>query len=282
MPTPPDDARFLVPRSQEEPSDAVGQPRGEEFDLSQLEKLSETPPALNSKWNRAWLALAGVLAAYCFYFWVYGLGVRAQRPMPLGPVTAKTAVSRVKVHVAGAVKKPGVYALEADARVFDALQKAGGATANANPNALNLAAFLEDGSKIEVPLKTLPTPQPTPTPVVIVKEVPLPAPASAPSALSSQRATSFEDTSSPSPEKAAAPVERKPKDEGELKRHPVNLNTATLDELQRLPGVGPKMAERIIAFRQENGRFKAISDLDNVKGIGEKRMEKLGPLVVVR
>lgn len=67
-----------------------------------------------------------------------------------------------------------------------------------------------------------------------------------------------------------------------MRLHPVNLNTASLGELQRLPGVGPKMAERILAYRQENGRFKSLADLDNVKGIGEKRMEKLGPLVTVK
>jgi len=67
-----------------------------------------------------------------------------------------------------------------------------------------------------------------------------------------------------------------------LKLHPVELNGASLQELQKLPGIGPKMAERIVAYRQENGRFKSVADLQSVKGIGVKKMEKLGPLVVVK
>jgi len=269
--------------------------RGEEFDLSLLEK--EEGGASKPPWNRAWLVLAGLLAAYCFYFWVYGLGVRAQRPMPLGPITTQSSsAASVRVHVAGAVQKPGVYSLRADARICDALQKAGGATPNADPNALNLAAFVEDGAKISVPLKAAPTPKVTPKPIVIVREVPVPAPAPPPvesspassSALSdSSPARSFEEAPSRStaPTKTApkkTPTSRPHKDEAALRLHPVDLNSASLEELQKLPGIGPKMAERIVAYRQENGRFKSVADLDNVKGIGAKKMEKLGPLVVVR
>lgn len=61
----------------------------------------------------------------------------------------------------------------------------------------------------------------------------------------------------------------------------VNLNSATLDQLETLPGVGPKVAERIVEFRQKNGGFKKIEDLMNVKGIGEKSFLKLKPLVTV-
>lgn len=273
--------------------DSVGEPRGEEFDLSQhaLSQHAELNDAApRPKWNRAWAWAAGLLAAYCFYFWVYGLGVRAQRPMPLGPIIAKSAsVAKVRVHVAGAVRKPGVYSLNADARVGDALQKAGGAAPNSDPNALNLAAFVEDGAKIEVPLKAAPAPKVAPTPIVIVREVPVPAPAAPPvsSVSESAPAASVPVASVPvapaSPTKTVAiPAPSGKKDEAQLRLHPVNLNTASLVELQRLPGVGPKMAERILAYRQENGRFKSLSDLDNVKGIGEKRMDKLGPLITLK
>lgn len=301
---PADDSPELAPSPQLSPLDShsVGEPRGEEFDLSRLDHPLDSPPRADSpldgrnseseaagkpKWNRAWNWAAGLLAAYCFYFWVYGLGVRAQRPMPLGPITAKSAgAARVRVHVAGAVRKPGVYSFGADARVADALQKAGGAAPGADSNALNLAAFIEDGAKIEVPLKAAPAPKALPTPIVIIREVPVPAPAE-PS--KSQFPAPPASASDSAPAVPASPTKSAPakapsgkKDEAQLRLHPVNLNTATLDELQRLPGVGPKMAERILAYRQENGRFKSLSDLDQVKGIGEKRMDKLGPLVTLK
>ena len=62
---------------------------------------------------------------------------------------------------------------------------------------------------------------------------------------------------------------------------PVNLNTASVSEIATLPGVGPKAAERIVAYRQKNGGFKKIEELMNVKGIGEKSFLKLKPLITV-
>lgn len=62
---------------------------------------------------------------------------------------------------------------------------------------------------------------------------------------------------------------------------PVNLNTATQTQLETLPGIGAKAAERIIEYRQKNGGFKKIEDLMNVKGVGEKSFLKLKPLITV-
>lgn len=62
---------------------------------------------------------------------------------------------------------------------------------------------------------------------------------------------------------------------------PVNLNTATVDQLATIPGVGPKMAERIIDYRQKNGGFKKVEDLMNVSGVGEKSFLKMKPLITV-
>jgi competence protein ComEA len=62
---------------------------------------------------------------------------------------------------------------------------------------------------------------------------------------------------------------------------PVNLNTATAEQLATIPGVGPKMAERIINYRQKNGGFKKVEDLMNVSGVGEKSFLKMKPLITV-
>ena len=62
---------------------------------------------------------------------------------------------------------------------------------------------------------------------------------------------------------------------------PVNLNTATVEQLATIPGVGPKMAERIVDYRQKNGGFKKVEDLMNVSGVGEKSFLKMKPLITV-
>ncbi len=61
---------------------------------------------------------------------------------------------------------------------------------------------------------------------------------------------------------------------------PINLNTASQEELRELPGIGEKLAERIMAYRKTHGRFRSVEDLREVKGIGKKRMERLRPLVL--
>ena len=86
---------------------------------------------------------------------------------------------------------------------------------------------------------------------------------------------------------SSAVAEQAPKTRGSAAKirataaNPVNLNSATLAQLQTLPGVGASAAQRIVDYRQKNGSFKKIEELMNVKGIGEKSFLKLKPLITV-
>ncbi|MFZ6028101.1 MAG: helix-hairpin-helix domain-containing protein [Chloroflexota bacterium] len=146
----------------------------------------------------------------------------------------------LQVHMSGAVAQPGVYALPADSRVQDAIQAAGGLLPDADVSALNLAAPLEDGTRIVIP-----TQRPTAPPVA---------------------------EKSTEPDKPQAPPEAS---------GPININTATLEELDTLPGIGPTLAERILAYRETYGLFVTIEDLINVDGIGPAVLEKLKDKITV-
>ncbi|MCS6861831.1 MAG: ComEA family DNA-binding protein [Abditibacteriales bacterium] len=154
------------------------------------------------------------------------------------------------VHVAGRVKKPGVYELKCGARVRDALAAAQGATPDADVHALNLAAFLRDGEKIWVPSRQ----------EAVAGTVHLEVPSAAASRVAS----------SSSPRRAALNPSA-----SQLKHHRINLNTATVEQLQQLPHIGPVLAERIVLYRREHGRFTRLEDLLNVPGIGEKKLARI-------
>lgn len=138
----------------------------------------------------------------------------------------------VTVHVAGAVRRPGVYRLAPGSRVNQAVRRAGGATGRADTTQINLAAKVEDGRQVLVP------------------ELP-PEPGA-------DRTTATAATGGP----AAAGL-------------PVNLNTATLEQLDALEGIGPATAQQILDFRDANDGFGSIEELGDVPGIGDKRLATL-------
>lgn len=151
----------------------------------------------------------------------------------------------ITVHVAGAVARPGVVQLPAGSRVHEAITAAGGATNLAEPDRLNLAAVLEDGQKVLVPARGDPD---TVDPV-------------------------GGGTSSSGPGAGGTG----PGGGGGR----INLNTAGVEELGTLPRVGPVLAQRIVDWRRQHGRFKTVQELDAVDGIGPKLLEALLPLVGV-
>jgi competence protein ComEA len=159
--------------------------------------------------------------------------------------TASPAADAV-VYVCGAVRSPGVVRLPQGARVADALELAGGATARAELAAVNLAARVVDGQQILVPEKTAANGQS--------------GGGAGPSAAAAAAATAAG---------AAVPGA------------PVNINTASLTELDTLQGVGPSTAQKIIDYRTANGPFARIEDIMNVSGIGEARFAALKDSITV-
>lgn len=150
----------------------------------------------------------------------------------------------VVVHVAGAVRQPGLYHLPGGSRVADAITAAGGPAPRADLDRLNLAAKLVDGQRI---------------PVSRVGEQPLagPDPTTA--------ATDAPTSSSASP----------------TAENPLDLNAATPAQLETLPGVGPATAKAILDQRTKQGGFKSVRDLLRIPGIGDRRFATLKDLVRV-
>ncbi|HEL2040806.1 TPA: helix-hairpin-helix domain-containing protein [Streptococcus suis] len=147
--------------------------------------------------------------------------------------------SQLVVDVKGAVDKPGLYTLEAGARVNDAVEAAGGLTSQADPKSINLAQKLSDEEVVYVASKD--------------ENISVVASTTASSAMSQE----------------------------EKNTSLVNLNTATEADLQTISGIGAKRATDIIAYREANGGFKSVDDLNNVSGIGDKTMESIRPYVTV-
>jgi competence protein ComEA len=153
----------------------------------------------------------------------------APAAIPLEPVAEEPRRAVLVVHVAGAVRRPGLYRLREGARIADAVRRAGGAVRGADLAAVNLAAPLVDGVQILVPGSAAP------------------------------RGSAVPETPAPG---------------GAL-----SLSSATVEQLDELPGVGPITAQKIVDYRTEHGPFASVDDLDAVPGIGPTRIEQLRELV---
>lgn len=172
----------------------------------------------------------------------------------------------VRVHVAGAVNNPGVYTLPAQGRAVDAIAAASGAAADADLDRVNLAGALSDGVQIYVPHRGE-----TAAPAQIQ---PNGGTANAGQANAANGAS--QGGTQPQPARTLTPAGSAQKGST-----PVNINTATAEELQTLPRIGPAMAQRIIAWREAHGGFRSVDELDAVPGIGPSMLENLRPLVTV-
>jgi competence protein ComEA len=157
-----------------------------------------------------------------------GAGAAAEAPPAQLVAEPAAAAPKLVVHVAGAVREPGLYRLDEGSRVADAVARAGGAAASADTSAVNLAAPLVDGMQVVVPARA---------------------------------ATAGAD----------GPASSAPR--------PVSLSSATLEQLDALPGVGPVTAQKILDYRSAHGGFRSVDDLDAIAGIGPARVEQLRELV---
>ena len=148
---------------------------------------------------------------------------------PLRTAASAPAVAKLLVvDVAGAVRRPGLYRLAPGTRIADAVASAGGTTAKADVNLVNLAAPLADGEQVVVPVR-------------------------------GGGAAAAGDPSAASP---------------------LDLNSATAEQLDALPGIGPTTAAKIVAYRQAHGPFTSVDGLDAVPGIGPSRIDELKGLVI--
>lgn len=155
--------------------------------------------------------------------------------------------NKIKVYITGAVKNQGVYEVEEQSRIADVIKIAGGITESASIEDINLAYIVEDGIKICIPNKGENITNDN-TETYITKE----------------------NNSLENQEKSSNPKSNK-----------ININTATQTELEKLPGIGPATALKIIEYRKENGKFKEIGDIKDVKGIGDNKFLKIKEYIKV-
>jgi len=184
---------------------------------------------------------------------IFAIVVYQRAPEPV-VVATPAAPATIKVHVVGEVVWPGQYLLRAGAHVQDAILAAHGPTLIADLNRINLAAVLRDGDRVIVP-RIIQPPYPFPT-----VNRPAPGGAAAPRT---------------HPRTAKSPS----KTEGGEHGRTVNVNTATAEDLERLPGIGPVLARRIIAHRDQQGLFRRLDDLLQVQGVGRRLLRRLEPVL---
>ncbi|MGZ3521665.1 MAG: ComEA family DNA-binding protein [Vulcanimicrobiaceae bacterium] len=180
----------------------------------------------------------------------------APRPVPIvterGTQLTHAAHSRlamaqtaVVVYVVGAVSRPGLYHIAAGSRADDAVRLAGGLRTDADPAGVNLAERVDDGEQITVPKV-----------------------GDAPAARPRRAVRTGKRRSHPS----SVPIPT-------LAR--VDLNDADVAALEELPGVGPALAERIVAYRNLNGPFESLDELSDVAGMTDRRLQQVAPFLIV-
>jgi competence protein ComEA len=210
-----------------------------------------------TKQDAATVALTALLVAGATYILVHA----TRQPAPI-TFTAipnhepqKSTPSVLVVDTAGAVNKPGVLHLPGDSRVQDAIRAAGGAASDADLEQLDLAAKLEDGIQVFVPHRG------NFGDIGLVAEP-------YKGGLIAKTLSSIPKPSSRSPGTRTSHKKERPS-------QPVSLNTASLEQLESIPGIGPSTGQKILDYRTEHGGFSSVDELLAVKGIGPKKLEAM-------
>lgn len=191
-----------------------------------------------------WLVAFGLVAGLAAAGLIYLASARP-RGQPI-ELSAPPTPAPILVYVSGGVIRPGLYALPVNSRVQDAIEAAGGLLPQANGASLNLAAPMQDGDQL-----TIATLVPTSPPVFQVGE----------------GGVRFQVL----PTATLADVQG----------GKININTASLEELDTLPGIGPATAQKIIDYRQANGPFETIEAIVDVSGIGPSTLARIESLITV-
>jgi competence protein ComEA len=153
----------------------------------------------------------------------------------------------IAVHIEGAVATPGLVTVPAGARLADVLAAAGGLRSDADVSGLNVAARVADAQRIII-LRVEPTPNPASTALTSAPDAP-------------------RDVTAASSATVTSDV--------------IDLNTADVELLETLPGIGPVLAQRIVDYRDQNGPFRSVDDLEAISGISARLIEEIRPLVTV-
>ena len=144
------------------------------------------------------------------------------------------STEKIIIYIIGEIKNPGVYTLDVDSRILDAIEMAGGTTENADLENINLAYTISDGEKIKIP------------------------------SINEEKDGNNIDVENEIIENNS---------------NSININTADISKLITLPGIGESTAQKIITYREENGKFKKIEDIKNVSGIGENKYNQIKNLI---
>lgn len=166
-----------------------------------------------------------------------------ENQLPEGNTVEEDARPKVMyTDIKGSVKEPGIYSFSSEERVYDVLKRAGGLLEEADSDRINFSAKIEDQPVLYIP------------------------------AVGEEPPEHLNQSASPEGKQSTADTEPSK----------ININTASPSELQQIPGIGSVKAQEIIRFREENGSFQKVEDLQEISGIGEKTVEKLKNFVTIK
>lgn len=177
------------------------------------------------------------------------IGYEGSENLDDGILNSKKKKSAIIVHIIGEVNKPGVVKLEEGARIIDAISAAGGQTENADLSKVNLAYIVEDGTQIYIPKYNENL-----TDISLIRE-------DAGEGIIKESVVNNETSTN---------------------KTKVNINTATKEKLITLPGIGDSMAEKIIEYRTQNGKFEKVEDIKKVSGIGESKFNNIKDMITIK